>query len=120
MERSKNAPRQNLFQKLFAKRVVNEPLYSPEIDAKLVNCTKHLTFTWHVSDSFEFRFAKLTSAILAESKGGMLFPSEDDIWYNNGLVLKEAWEEVKEYESSLTDESLIYHPFTNWLKNFSS
>jgi len=115
IERLNNAPRLNFFQRLLSKKVVNEPLYSPEIDAQLASCTKRLTFTWHASDSFEFRFVKLTSAKLAELKEGLLFSPEEDIWYNNRLVLREAWEEVKEYESSLTDKTLRYLSFTDWL-----
>jgi hypothetical protein len=86
-------------------------LYSEEIDAKLKDCKNMLSFVWHSMDSFELRFALLTSAIISELVNGVRCYPADDIWYENETVVADAWKEVQEFEQSLQEQDLKFHPY---------
>ena len=61
-----------------------------EIEEKLKDCRKELTFVWNIADSFEFRFASLTSAILTKLADGVCCYPADDIWYDNTKIVEDA------------------------------
>jgi len=84
------------------------------IDQKLKWCRKFVSFIWHSTDSFEPRFALLTSAILAELTNGVRCYPADDIWYDNEDIVENAWQEIKHSESTISPKDLIFHEFVDW------
>lgn len=118
-EKLKAKPRQSLIDKLFAKKQPDRPLFSPEIELRLKDCKKMISFVWHVVDSFELRFASLTSAILTELTNGVCTYPADDIWYDNKNFVEKTWQEIKEYETTLLKErDLKFHEFKGWNNSF--
>jgi hypothetical protein len=109
----KSKRKQRLFNRLL-QRATTQPLVTNEIDDRLIDCKYDVSFVWHSVDSFEFRFASLTSAILTELTNGVCTYSHD-IWYRNENLVENAWREIKEYESSLLKEKdLKFHEFEKW------
>ena len=107
-------PKKGLLGKLFTKKEP-EVLFAPaEIEERLKDCTKEVSFVWRSSDSFENRFATLTSAILTELTGGVCCYPADDIWYDNSNIVQNAFDEAVQYEQSLAEEKLRYHEFDGW------
>ena len=85
------------------------------IDKRLKDCNKAISFVWHVADSFELRFASLTSAVLTELIDGVCTYSADNIWYDNDGFVEKTWSEIKEYETTiLTERDLKFHEFEKW------
>ena len=94
---------------------MEKPLVNSDIDARLINCKKAVSFVYHLVDSFEFRFASLTSAILTELTDGVCTYSADNIWYNNAGFVERTWSEIREYENTLLKErDLKFHEFEKW------
>ncbi len=90
------------------------PLVNETIDNRLKNCKKTATFIWHVADSFEVRFATLTSAILTELTNGVCTYTAENIWYENEGFVETTWQEVKDYENTLKERTLKFHEFEKW------
>lgn len=114
IKEEKNNRKHGLITRLFHKKQENEYLVSHEIDGRLRDCKYAVTFIWHPVDSFGFRFASLTSAILTELTSGVCTYSQA-IWYINENLVENVWNEVKQYETSLLKEkSLKYYLFEGW------
>ena len=110
----KSKRKAGLLNRLLQKRPTAQPLVTDEIDGRLTGCQYAVSFVWHAVDSFELRFASLTSAILTELTNGVCTYSHD-IWYINENLVENTWKEVKEYETSLLKiEDLKFHEFENW------
>jgi hypothetical protein len=85
---------------------------TPEIDKKLKDCRKVITFAWGSEDLFELRMATVSSAILAELLGGASEFPADGIWYERPAA--EALREAREYENSRKPRAIKVHPFEGW------
>jgi hypothetical protein len=107
-------PKPSFFEKLLGKKQSEVSFAEPDIEARLKDCKKVVTFVWHASDSFEFRFASLTSAILAELTYGVCTYPADDIWYDNKNIVAEAFKEIKEYEQDLKEKDIEFMEFDQW------
>ncbi|WP_114783703.1 hypothetical protein [Botryobacter ruber] len=115
-EKQKLKPKLSFFDKLKGKKITEVQFASPEIEGKLKNYDKVVTFVWHSSDSFELRFASLTSAILTELTNGICSYPADNIWYDTESIVEKAYKEIKEYEQSLNKKEIKYHEFEDWEK----
>lgn len=113
-EKENLKPKQGLFDKLLGKKQPEVPFSTPEIDSRLKDCKKVVTFVWHAGDSFELRFASLTSAILTELTNGVCCYPADDIWYENLNIVDKAYKEIKEYEQTLKEKDIQFHEFAEW------
>jgi hypothetical protein len=114
-ERKKVQPIPTLLDKLTGKKLLSRPLVNNEIDKRLKDCRKTLSFVWHAADSFEVRFALLVSAILTELTNGVCTYPADGIWYDNEGFVTKTWSEVKEYETiHLKERDLVFHEFEKW------
>ena len=107
-------PKLSFFDKLLGKKQPDIPFASVEIENRLKDCKKVVTFVWHAGDSFELRFASLTSAILTELTNGVCTYPADDIWYDNKNIVDEAFKEIKEYEQTLKEKDLDFMMFDQW------
>jgi hypothetical protein len=107
-------PKLGFFDKLRGKKQEEIPFASPEIEERLKYCKKITSFVWHAGDSFELRFASLTSAILTELTDGVCTYPADDIWYDNKNIVDEAFKEVKAYERTLKERDIEFHEFEKW------
>lgn len=114
LAQEKSKRKAGLLNRLLQKTATVQPLVSNEIDGKLADCQYAVSFVWHAVDSFELRFASLTSAILTELTNGVCTYSRD-IWYINENLVENTWKEIKEYEMSLLKEKdLKFHEFEKW------
>ena len=107
-------PKLSLFDKLKGKKQAEIPFSSPEIELRLKDFNKCVSFIWHEADSFELRFASLTSAILTELTNGVCCYPADDIWYENEKITDEAYKDLKQYEQTLDKKDLVFHEFNGW------
>ncbi len=107
-------PKLGFFDKLFGKQAPDIPFAIPEVEKRLSECNQIVSFIWHAGDSFELRFASLTSAILTELTNGVCSYPADNIWYDNKNIVEEAFAEIKEYENSLKQKDIKYHEFAEW------
>ena len=73
-----------------------------------------VAFVWHSGDSFELRFASLTSAILTELTDGVCTYPADNIWYDNENIADEAFKEIKAYEQTLKEKDIEFQVFEKW------
>ncbi len=105
-------PKPGFFDRIRGKKAPNVAFATPAIESRLVDCTKAVSFVWHVGDSFEFRFASLASAILTELTNGVCCYPADDIWYDNNNIVENAFKEIIEYEESERD--IQFHEFDGW------
>jgi hypothetical protein len=103
----------SFFDKILGKKQQEVLFASPEIEARLKNCNIVVSFVWHTSDSYEFRFASLTSAILTELTNGVC-SYEDETWYENKNIVENAFKEISEYEGTLTEADLDFMEFDEW------
>jgi len=108
------SPKLGFFDRLLGKKEHNVPFAGPEIEKRLSDCKQLVSFIWHAGDSFELRFASLTSAILTELTDGVCCYPADNIWYDNRNIVKDAFIEIKEYEKSLKQEDVKFHEFEKW------
>jgi hypothetical protein len=114
-EKRKVQTKRSFMDKLTGKKYPERPLENESIDLRLKDCKKSVMFVWHVADSFELRFASLTSAILTELTDGVCTYSSDNIWYDNKGFVEKTWSEIKEYENTLLKErDLKFHEFEKW------
>jgi hypothetical protein len=107
-------PKLSFFEKLLGKKQPDVEFAKPEIEKRLKECTKVVTFVWHSGDTFEFRFASMTSAILTELTNGVYCYPEDDIWYNNKNIVEKAYKEATKYERSVNKKDFEFHEFDQW------
>lgn len=108
-------PKLGFWDRLWGKKEQPQiPFASPEIEKRLEDCRKVVSFVWHAGDSFELRFAALTSAILSELTNGVCTYPADDIWYDNKNIVDEAYEEICDYEKSFNESELEFHEFDEW------
>src|SRR5271156_5375911 len=94
-------PKLGFFDRLFGKQAPDVPFANPEVEKRLSECKQLVSFIWHAGDSFELRFASLTSAILTELTNGVCSYPADNIWYDYKNIVEEAFAEIEEYEKSL-------------------
>jgi hypothetical protein len=114
-EKRKVQPKPSFMDKLKGKKLSDRPLVDDEIDKRLKDCNKVLSFVWHATDSFELRFASLASAILTELTNGVCSYPADNIWYDNEGFVEKTWNEIKEYETThLKEKDLVFHEFEKW------
>jgi hypothetical protein len=107
-------PKLGFFDKLLGKKQEEIPFANPDIEKRLKDCKKVTTFVWHSGDSFELRFASLTSAILTELTDGVCTYPADDIWYDNKNIADEAFKEIKAYEHTLKEKDIHFQVFEKW------
>jgi hypothetical protein len=118
-EKQKAKPKQGFIDKLLGKKQPDNPLFTADIDNRLKESKKMVSFVWHVADSFELRFASLASAILTELTDGVCTYPADDIWYENENFVEKTWQEIKDYETTLLKErDLKFHEFKGWDNSF--
>lgn len=104
----------SFFGSLLKKQQPEIEFATPEIENRLKDCKKVVSFTWHAHDTFELRFASLTSAILTELTNGVCCYPADAIWYDNHNIVAEAFKEVSDFERSLKESDFNYHEFEGW------
>jgi hypothetical protein len=107
-------PKLSFFNKLLGQKQPDVQFASPDIEKLLQVCNKVASFVWHSGDSFELRFASLTSAILTELTNGVCTYPADDIWYDNKNIVEEGYKEVCDYERTLTEKNIQFHEFDEW------
>lgn len=106
-------PKQGLFDRLL-NNMREVSFAPPEIEKKLVDCKKAVHFVWHAGDTFQLRFASLTSAIICELTDGVCNYPADEIWYDNRSIVDDAFNEIKEYENSLNESEIEFFEFQTW------
>ena len=75
------SPKEGFFDKLLGKKKNEPPQFAPpEIEQRLKDCTKVTSFVWHAGDSFQFRFAVLTSAVFTELTNGLFIGSQPGVF----------------------------------------
>ena len=107
-------PKLSFFDKLLGKKQPDVEFASPEIERRLKSCDKMVTFVWHSGDTFELRFASMTSAILSELTNGVCCYPADDIWYDNKNIVEKAYKEASDYEKSVKEKDFEFHEFDEW------
>jgi len=112
-EKNNLKPKLSFLDKLRGKQQQEVAYAAPEIEARLKDCKIVLSFVWHASDSFALRFANLTSAIVAELTNGVC-SYEDETWYENTHIVENAFNEVVEYEQTLTEHTIDFMLFDEW------
>ena len=113
-EKESLQPKPGFFDRLRGKKPVEVAFAPPEMEHRLKDCKKAVSFVWHAGDSFQFRFASLTSAILTELTGGICCYTGDDIWYDHENIVDTFFKEIIEYEHSLPVEEIEYQEFDRW------
>ncbi|XAZ82048.1 hypothetical protein A6C57_27270 (plasmid) [Fibrella sp. ES10-3-2-2] len=113
VEKEKLVSKTTFFQRLFGRKRPEVAFANPEIEGVLKDCRYVLSCSFSTEDSFEYRFACLTGAILAELTRGV-YQSPDGIWYIGKNITNEIHVEVKAYEQPLTEETVQYHKFDHW------
>jgi len=113
-EKENLKPKLGLFDKLLGKKQPDVSFATPEIESRLNDCNKVVTFVWHASDSFDLRFASLTSAILTELTDGVCCYPADDIWYDNENIVDKAYKDIKDYEQTFNEKDVQFHEFDQW------
>jgi hypothetical protein len=107
-------PKLSFFDKLLGKKQLEVEFAPADIEKKLNECTKVVTFVWHGSDTFALRFASMTSAVLTELTNGVCCYPADDIWYENKNIVEEAFKEAKDYEKSIKEKDFDFVAFEEW------
>ena len=107
-------PKRSFTDKLFGKKQPEVEFAPNEIEKRLKDCNKVVTFVWHSSDIFELRFASMTSAILTEITNGVCCYPADDIWYENKNIVEEAYKEVTDFEKTIKEKDFNFHEFDEW------
>ena len=106
--------KKSLFGKLLNKPETPTYLVNEEIDKKLENYSKLITFLWSGENVLELRMALLASATLSKLTNGLCSYPADDIWYKNDTIVEDALNEVREYESSVKPSEFNLHTFEEW------
>lgn len=107
-------PKLSFFDKLLGKKQAEVAFATPNIEDRLKDCKKVVTFVWRSNDTFELRFASLTSAILTEITGGVCCYLADDIWYENKNIVEEAFKEATDYEKTIKEKDFNFYEFDEW------
>ena len=107
-------PKLSFFDRLLGKKPPEIEFAKPEIESRLKPCKKVVNFVWHSGDTFELRFASMTSAILAELTNGICCYPADDIWYDNANIVEDAFKEATDYERSIKEKDFDFHEFDEW------
>ena len=107
-------PKPSFFDKLLGKEQPEIEFAKPEIEKRLEDCNKVVNFVWHSNDTFELRFASMTSAILAELTNGVCCYPADDIWYDNKNIVEVAFKEASDYEKSIKERDFVTQEFDKW------
>lgn len=114
-EKAKLKAKPGLLSKWFGKKQSKKSLYPSEIEPRMKDCKKDLFFVWQGGDSFEMRFALLTSAVITELTQGVCYYEADNIWYENENLVENTWKEIQEFETtSLKEKDLKFHEFESW------
>lgn len=106
-------PKPGFFDKLRGKKQEEVAFAPPEIEARLKDCKLAVSFVWHAGNSFQLRFASLTSAILTELTNGVCYQG-DDSWSENKNIVDQTFKEVTEYEMSLPENEIDFDEFEGW------
>ncbi len=112
-EKENLKPKLSFFDKLLGKKQQEVQYSTPEIETLIKDFETVVSFVWHANNSFDFRFASLTSAILTELTNGVC-SYEDETWYENKNIVENAFKEVTEYEQTLTETDLDFMEFQGW------
>lgn len=107
-------PKPNFWKKLFEKKQPEIHFAKPDVEERLIECKKVVTFIWHVADSFDVRFASLTSAILTELTNGVCEYPADDIWYENENFVEKTYQEIIDYENTFRENAIRFYEFNGW------
>lgn len=107
-------PKRSFTDKLFGKKQPKVEFAPAHIENLLKDCKKVITFVWHSSDTFELRFASMTSAILTEITNGVCCYPADDIWYENENIVEEAYKEATDFEKTIKEKDFNFHEFDEW------
>jgi len=107
-------PKLSFLDKLFRKKTPRILFATPEIEHRLKDCNKIVTFIWSPDDTFETRFASMTSAILTELTNGVCHHPADDIWYENRNIVETAFKEARNYEETIKEKDFVFHKFDEW------
>ena len=107
-------PKLSFFDKLLGKKQAEVAFATADIEDRLKDCKKVVTFVWRSNDTFELRFASLTSAILTEITGGVCCYPADDIWYENKNIVEEAFKEATDYEKTIKEKDFNFYEFDEW------
>ena len=87
--------------------------FSPEDLTRLKQFHKTVTIRFSAFDSFQLRFADLTSAVIAKLTGGPR-SFDEDVVYDTATIVDDAWEGIKNWENSIADADWRYHEFDGW------
>lgn len=112
-EKENLKPKLSFFDKLLGKKQQEVHYSTPEIETLIKDFETVVSFVWQANNSFDFRFASLTSAILTELTNGVC-SYEDETWYENKNIVENAFKEVTEYEQTLTETDLDFMEFQGW------
>ncbi|HVV02709.1 MAG TPA: hypothetical protein VG605_03250 [Puia sp.] len=108
-------PKQGFLDRLLGRKKPEPPPFAPpEIEQRLKDCTKVTSFVWHGGDVFQLRFALLTSAIFTELTNGLCCDPDDRSWLKNDNIAAKAFEQVCDYEESLSNSLMEYSEFEGW------
>ncbi len=107
-------PPPSFFEKLLGKKQFDNAFAPSDIERRLQDCKKVVTFVWSAADSFEFRFAALTSAIVTELTDGVCFSTVDGMWHDATDIVSEAFRVVQEYEQHIQASDIQIHEFKEW------
>lgn len=114
IEKNKLKPKFSLANKLLGKKQKGIEFAEPHIEEVLKDCKKVISFVIHSGNSFEFRFATLVSAIVTELTNGVCLYTYENIWHNSQNISMSAYKEIKNYELTLTEETVEFAEFTGW------
>ncbi|MBB3145515.1 hypothetical protein FHS21_001927 [Phyllobacterium trifolii] len=87
--------------------------FSPEDLARLSEFKKTVSIRFAASDSFQLRFADLTSAVIAKLTGGPR-SFDEDVDYDTSTIADKSWEDLKHWENSIADDDWRYYEFQGW------
>lgn len=107
-------PKPGFWDKLLKKQQPEVKFCAPEVEKRLEDCAKVISFVWHAGDCFQFRFGTLTSAILTELTDGVCTYPADDIWYENKNIVDETYKEVLRYEEYMKEKGIEFSEFDRW------
>lgn len=113
-EKKDAQPKRSLLDRLRGRQAEEKPFAPPEIEKRLQDCSKAVSFVWNAGDSFEGRFASLCSAILTELTNGVCFYTDDGIWSDSKNLVERTFQEIVEYENALPESEIEFHEFDEW------
>ncbi|MCA4782642.1 hypothetical protein IF125_10260 [Empedobacter stercoris] len=83
-------------------------------DNNLKKFNKALTFSWSYSNTFELRFALLTSSIFTQITNSVLYYPSENYWYDNNELVNNIFKDILDFENSLKLKEINFHEFESW------